>query len=85
MRYDTIFFDIDDTLFDFGKTEQNALQKAFTDFGLPSGVQDYRPRYKEISKILGLLEPEENVILLGKGSETVFLTNKRILIRKNQF
>lgn len=40
---------------------------------------------KEISKILGLLEPEENVILLGKGSETVFLTNKRILIRKNSF
>lgn len=52
MRYDIIFFDIDDTLFDFGKTEQNALHKAFSDFGLPSGVQDYRPRYKEISKVL---------------------------------
>jgi hypothetical protein len=38
---------------------------------------------KEISKILGFLEPEEHVRLVGKGSETVFLTDKRLLIRKN--
>lgn len=38
---------------------------------------------KEISKILGFLEPEEHVILVGTGSETVFLTDKRLLIRKN--
>jgi len=38
---------------------------------------------KEISKILDFLEPEEHVILMAKGSETVFLTDRRLLIRKN--
>ncbi|WP_066306780.1 YjjG family noncanonical pyrimidine nucleotidase [Bacillus sp. FJAT-29814] len=52
MNYETILFDIDDTLFDFGKSEESAFQKAFLKFGLPAGVEDYRPRYKEISKVL---------------------------------
>jgi 2-haloacid dehalogenase len=52
MKYETILFDIDDTLFDFGKSEQSAFQKAFLEYGLPTGVEDYRPRYKEISMLL---------------------------------
>lgn len=52
MNYETILFDIDDTLFDFGKSEESAFQKAFLEFGLPAAVEDYRPCYKEISKVL---------------------------------
>ncbi|MCH6269523.1 MULTISPECIES: YjjG family noncanonical pyrimidine nucleotidase [Neobacillus] len=79
MRYDIIFFDIDDTLFDFGKTEQNALHKAFTDFGLPSGMQDYRPHYKEISKVLWG-ELEQGLITLAELGVERF---KRLFVEYN--
>ncbi len=36
---------------------------------------------KDIGKILGFLEPEKHVILVAKGSETLFLTDRRLLIR----
>lgn len=52
MKYETILFDIDDTLFDFGISEKKALHKAFLEFGLPAGVEEYRVSYKEISKVL---------------------------------
>ncbi|MCM3765188.1 hypothetical protein [Neobacillus niacini] len=52
MNYEIILFDIDGTLFDFGKSEENAFQKAFLEFGFPAATEDYRPRYKEISKVL---------------------------------
>lgn len=32
---------------------------------------------KDIIKISGFLEPEERLILVAKGSETVFLTDRR--------
>lgn len=52
MKYDVIFFDLDDTLFDFGKSEKAALHKTFETFGLPDGLADYRESYREISNVL---------------------------------
>ncbi|MEK4299467.1 YjjG family noncanonical pyrimidine nucleotidase [Oceanobacillus sp. FSL W8-0428] len=52
MKYDVIFFDIDDTLFDFGKSEKAALHKTFEAFGLPDGLADYQASYREISNVL---------------------------------
>lgn len=52
MKYETIFFDMDDTLFDFRLSEKKALEKVFLEFGLPGEVTDYRPSYKEISSVL---------------------------------
>lgn len=52
MRYDVLLFDLDDTLFDFGMTEKNALQQLFMEYGFPNGVDDYLPSYKAISKVL---------------------------------
>jgi 2-haloacid dehalogenase len=52
MKYETIIFDIDDTLFDFGKAEDHALRKAFEQFGLPSGATQYKMSYKEFNKPL---------------------------------
>jgi 2-haloacid dehalogenase len=52
MKYEIILFDVDDTLFDFSKSEKIALHKAFTEFGLPTGLVDYEVDYQEISKVL---------------------------------
>lgn len=52
MKYETIIFDIDDTLFDFSMTEKNAFHKAFVEFGIPAGEKEYRTKYNEISKPL---------------------------------
>ncbi|QUW22619.1 YjjG family noncanonical pyrimidine nucleotidase [Sporosarcina sp. Marseille-Q4063] len=52
MKYEIILFDVDDTLFDFGKSEKQALHKTFTEFGLPTGLFDYEVAYQEISKVL---------------------------------
>ncbi|WP_080875871.1 YjjG family noncanonical pyrimidine nucleotidase [Oceanobacillus timonensis] len=69
MKYDVIFFDMDDTLFDFGKSEQAALQKTFETFGLPNGLVDYRSSYREISQVLwGELE-QGKLSITKLGSE----------------
>lgn len=52
MKYDVLIFDLDDTLFDFGMTEKNALHHSFTEYGLPNGLADYLASYKAISKVL---------------------------------
>ncbi len=52
MKYEIILFDVDDTLFDFNISEENALSKAFQEFELPKGLADYYSSYKEISKEL---------------------------------
>lgn len=57
MDYEIIFFDVDDTLLDFGVTEKNALHNTFMEFGFPTGLVDYRTSYKEMSK--GLWEDLE--------------------------
>ena len=52
VKYDVLLFDLDDTLFDFGETEQQAFFNSFQAIGLPNGVTDYRTSYQEISKVL---------------------------------
>ena len=50
MKYETILFDLDDTLFDFVTSEKNALSHAFQAFDLPAGLAGYHGSYREISK-----------------------------------
>ena len=52
MKYEILLFDVDDTLFDFGMSEEKALHNAFVKFDLPKGVTDYWASYREISKVL---------------------------------
>jgi 2-haloacid dehalogenase len=52
MKYDVLLFDLDDTLLDFGMTENHALQNLFEEYGLPNGFKDYFDKYKAISKVL---------------------------------
>ena len=52
MKYDVLIFDLDDTLFDFGIAEKNALLHLFMEYGLPNGMDEYFLSYKEISKVL---------------------------------
>ena len=37
---------------------------------------------KEISKVANYLDPDERVVVVATGSKIMFLTNKRLLIRK---
>ena len=48
MKYDVILFDADDTLLDFGKSEEAALQQAFDMFDLAL-TQEVRAGYLEIN------------------------------------
>ncbi|MCJ0929798.1 YjjG family noncanonical pyrimidine nucleotidase [Virgibacillus halodenitrificans] len=50
MNYKTILFDVDDTLMDFGASEKSALHHAFLAYKLPTGLADYQPDYRKISK-----------------------------------
>lgn len=52
MKYEIILFDVDDTLFNFGMSEEKALHNTFMKFGLPTGLADYWASYREISKVL---------------------------------
>lgn len=65
MKYEVILFDMDDTLFDFRLSEEEALQKTFLEFGMPKGVSDYRRSYREISSILWG-ELEQGMIMLSE-------------------
>ena len=58
MNYDIIFFDIDDTLFDFTKAEQVAFNKVFDQYHLFNSLKLYKKSYQEISK--GLWRDLEN-------------------------
>lgn len=51
-KYSTILFDIDDTLFDFSKSEHAALHNTFMEYELPDGFVDTHDSYRAISKIL---------------------------------
>ncbi|MEK4760872.1 YjjG family noncanonical pyrimidine nucleotidase [Viridibacillus sp. FSL E2-0187] len=79
MKYEIILFDVDDTLFDFSKSEKNALHKTFVEFGLPTGLADYEATYKEISMMLWR-DLEQGLITLPKlGVERfkrLFLTHE---------
>lgn len=51
-RYNTILFDIDDTLMDFRLSERAALHNTFVDYGMPDGFSRFHGSYREISKVL---------------------------------
>lgn len=69
MKYETILFDLDDTLFDFGISEKNALHRTFQAFELPSGLENYHSRYREISKGLWRELEQGRMILSNLGVE----------------
>ncbi|MFD1706334.1 YjjG family noncanonical pyrimidine nucleotidase [Siminovitchia sediminis] len=51
-NYDIIFFDIDDTLFDFTKAEQEAFNKVFEKYNILNSLRVYKKSYEEMSKKL---------------------------------
>lgn len=58
-KYTTLLFDLDDTLLDFGKAEDNAITKIFERYGIPLTDENKR-RYVEFNKSLWkALEREE--------------------------
>lgn len=50
--YNTILFDIDDTLMDFRLSERAALHNTFLDYGMPDGFSRFHDSYREISSVL---------------------------------
>lgn len=71
MKYEVILFDVDDTLFDFGMTEKEALQKTFQAYGISTPLADYLPTYKEISSVLWR-ELEQGITTLPELGEQRF-------------
>lgn len=68
-RYNTILFDIDDTLMDFKLSERAALHNTFLDYGMPNGFSEFHGSYREISNVLwGDLE-QGNMPLATLGTE----------------
>jgi len=60
MKYEILLFDADDTLFDFERAQQYALQKVYTAFDMLDLADEYTASYKEIGKeIWGELERGE--------------------------
>lgn len=51
MKYTTLFFDADETILDFERTERNALEKTFSKYGLLYN-EEIRKRYLEINDAL---------------------------------
>lgn len=68
-NYDIIFFDIDDTLFDFTKAEQAAFNKVFHQYNLLNGLNLYEKSYQEISKVLWRDLENGKLGLVELGSE----------------
>ncbi|MCM3760210.1 YjjG family noncanonical pyrimidine nucleotidase [Alkalihalobacillus oceani] len=68
-NYDIIFFDIDDTLFDFAKSEQVAFYKVFNHYNLVTGLNLYKKSYQEISKVLWRDLEDGKMGLVELGSE----------------
>lgn len=67
--YDIIFFDIDDTLFDFTKAEQEAFNKVFDKYNLLNCLNLYEKSYQEISKVLWRDLENGKISLVELGSE----------------
>src|SRR5690606_20187336 len=66
--YDIIFFDLDDTLFDFRSAQQAAFSKVFEQYKL-NDIEQYEKSYRSISKVLWR-DLENGLISLSKlGSE----------------
>ncbi|WP_411502112.1 YjjG family noncanonical pyrimidine nucleotidase [Brevibacillus centrosporus] len=69
MKYEVILFDVDDTLFDFGMTEREALQKTFQAYNLTHSLDEYLPAYKEISSVLWRELEQGHTTLAELGGE----------------
>ncbi|MFJ8236317.1 YjjG family noncanonical pyrimidine nucleotidase [Ureibacillus sp. NPDC094379] len=67
--YDIIFFDIDDTLFDFEKSEQEAFIKVLDQYNLLNKLKLYKKSYQEISNVLWRDLENGNMNLTELGSE----------------
>ncbi|MEH7124860.1 MULTISPECIES: YjjG family noncanonical pyrimidine nucleotidase [unclassified Bacillus (in: firmicutes)] len=65
MKYEIILFDVDNTLLDFSMAEIKALHNAFVEFGLPTGLSDYKASYEEINRILWS-ELEQGLITISE-------------------
>ncbi|WP_428911796.1 YjjG family noncanonical pyrimidine nucleotidase [Niallia sp. Krafla_26] len=68
-NYDIIFFDIDDTLFDFTKAEQEAFNKVFNQYNLLNNLKLYEKSYQEISNMLWRELENGKMSLVELGSE----------------
>ena len=71
MKYEVILFDIDETLFDFQKTEKEALKNTFIEFNLQYEEDFHLAKYKEMNKVLWK-KLEENQISLKDLKEKRF-------------
>ena len=49
-RFDTILWDVDGTLLDFGAAEEAAIRSLFADFGLGLCTDAMLARYSEINR-----------------------------------
>lgn len=71
-KYETIFWDVDDTLLDFGKSEDYALKQSFEKFGVKY-TQDMLQRYSQINqsywKRLELGEVDKLTVLCGRFAD----------------
>lgn len=68
-NYDIIYFDIDDTLFDFSKSEQQAFQSVFSKYNLVNDLAKYAESYREINKVLWEDLERGKISLVELGSE----------------
>ncbi|WP_077212602.1 YjjG family noncanonical pyrimidine nucleotidase [Bacillus dakarensis] len=68
-NYDIIFFDVDDTLFDFTKSEQEAFYKVFEKYNLLNNLKLFEKSYQEISKVLWRGLEHGKMTLIELGSE----------------
>ncbi|MGN7469310.1 YjjG family noncanonical pyrimidine nucleotidase [Brevibacillus sp. SAFN-007a] len=80
MKYDVIFFDLDDTLMDFGLSEKKALAQTFRAFGWTEGLPDHEAAYREINKGLWRELEQGSMTLAELGVERFkrLFTNYRL-------
>ncbi len=67
--YDIILFDLDDTLFDFAKAEQQAFYEVFRAHGLLANLTQYEKSYENISNVLWKALEKSEITLTELGSE----------------
>jgi len=68
-HYDIIFFDVDDTLLDFTRSQQVAFKKVFAKHKLLNNLNLYEKTYQEISKVLWSDLEDGKINLVELGSE----------------
>lgn len=70
MKYEIILFDVDDTLLDFNISEKEALNKAFLEFEISTGLtKEYHDGYREISNGLWRDLEQGSITLAELGTE----------------